>query len=251
MCSLAVEFAAGGREVGVRLSAPRLKMKQKKAAISWTGGKDSSLALFEAKKLNYDIVCLVTFAPKNAKFLAHPLEIMKLQAKALSLPHYILEITEPVKESYETALQHLKDEHAIETIITGDIAEVEGLPNWLKECSKKAGLKVTTPLWGKDRNELITKLLELKFKVIFSCVKKPWFTPDWIGTELTNETFNKLQTLHQQTGLDICGENGEYHTLVLDSPLYKQQIKINSSKNQIKDKLMYLDIQKVNLEEKN
>ena len=66
-----------------------------KVAISWTGGKDSSLALHEAVKSSDVINCLVTFAPIGEKFLAHPLALMEMQAQALGLPHYVLEVKEP------------------------------------------------------------------------------------------------------------------------------------------------------------
>lgn len=59
----------------------------------WTGGKDSSLALFEAGRDGYDVRCLVTFAPLYPKFLAHPPVFIKMQAQVLALPHYHLSIS--------------------------------------------------------------------------------------------------------------------------------------------------------------
>ncbi|MBI5560315.1 MAG: diphthine--ammonia ligase [Deltaproteobacteria bacterium] len=221
-----------------------------KAAISWTGGKDSSLALYEAKLLGYEIVSLATFAPSKPEFLAHPIGFMKYQAEALSLPHHVLETDEPFKESYEKAIQFLRKEHEITTLITGDIAEVDCQTNWIRECSKYSGVEVLTPLWGFNRQELINKLLSYKFKVIFSCVKKPWFTDDWLGIELNRNSLEKLRMLNTETGLDICGEQGEYHTLVLDGPPFKKSIHVGAYSKHVNASLMYINIQQVALKEK-
>jgi diphthamide synthase (EF-2-diphthine--ammonia ligase) len=78
--------------------------------------------------------------------------------------------------------------------------------------------------------------------VIFYCVKKPWFTADWIGKTLNADTLEQLKKLNQKTGLDICGENGEYHTLVLDGPPFKKRIQMGSHSTIQQDSLMYIDI---------
>ena len=227
-----------------------MSMDLKNAIMLWTGGKDSSLALHEAISSGYQIKCLVTFIPKNPQFLAHPLEFLKYQADSLNLPHHSLEINEPYKDSYVKAINSMKKQYEISTLITGDIAEVNGHPNWIKECCKTSGVEVFTPLWGLDRHEIINKLISYHFKIIFSCVKKPWFTEEWIGLELNNHSLEKLIKLNAETGLDICGENGEYHTLVLDGPLFKKNIQIESFSKCRVDSLIYIDIKKIFLRDK-
>ena len=138
----------------------------------------------------------------------------------------------------------------ISTLVTGDIAEVNGHPNWIRECSEYSGVKILTPLWGNDRHELIVKLLSYKFKVIFSCVKRPWFTMEWLGRELDKDSLEELLILNAETGLDVCGEQGEYHTLALDGPLFQKSIWIDKYSKKAKDSLMYVNIQKVSLRNK-
>ena len=77
------------------------------AAMLWTGGKDSSMALYEANQNGYCVRCLVTFAPPEPNFLAHPLSFIKMQAQALALPHYVCpsarrsrEVTRPAWAGY-------------------------------------------------------------------------------------------------------------------------------------------------------
>jgi len=217
------------------------------AAMLWTGGKDCSLAFYEARRDGYEVRCLVTFAPANPNFLAHPPAFIKLQAQALALPHHILSINAPFDKSYEVALGRLRDEMGIETVITGDIAEVNGSPNWIRERSRPVGMKVHTPLWGRDRLTLLRQLLDKRFCVLFSCVKTNWLGEDWIGRELDETTIANLQIVRERTGLDLCGEEGEYHTLVTDGPYFKCRIAIRSASKRATDSLAYLDIHQLEL----
>jgi len=216
-------------------------------AMLWTGGKDSALALYEAVQSGCHVCCLITFAPTNEDFLAHPLPFIKLQAQALALPHYVLPIREPFEEAYEKQLRWLRDELKITSVVTGDIAEVNGHPNWIRERSRPIGLKVHTPLWGRNRSSLLQQLLETKFKALFSCVKTRWLTEDWVGRELNAVAVAELRMIRERTGLDLCGEEGEYHTLVTNGPQFTRAINIQSYSRRTIDLLTYLEIHKSEL----
>ena len=212
------------------------------AAILWTGGKDSSMALYEAGQNGYCVRCLVTFAPPEADFLAHPLAFIKMQAEALALPHYVLPISPPFEKSYETSLCRLRDEMSINCVVTGDIAEVRGNPNWIRERSRPVGIAVHTPLWGRDRNVLLRQLLDRRFRACFSCVNTRQLGEDWIGRELNDSAIAELGIIRQRTSLDLCGEEGEYHTLVIDGPQFRRGIDIRSYSKRAADSLAYMQI---------
>ncbi len=216
----------------------------KHAAILWTGGKDSALALHEARLTGYDVVALVTFAPVGSEFRAHPVPVMTLQAKALGIPHSILELDEPLKKAYEIAIAGLKQAKGIEVLVTGDIAEVDGQQNWIRECSEPSRMEVFTPLWGMDRTLLLNRLIADGFRAIFSLVKKPWFTEDWVGKALDNRSIEDLTKISADTGLDVCGENGEYHTLVLDGPEFTHPIRLESCAVRRDYDLMCIDMER-------
>ena len=223
--------------------------KIRNSAVLWTGGKDSSFSLHLARRSGYTIRELVTFVPKQGKFLAHPLHFMKYQAEALSLPHHEIVIEEPFKQSYANAMRYLKD-RGIDVLVAGDIAEVCGFQNWLKGCIGSSGIELLTPLWHKDRKEILESFISSGFRAIFSCVKKPWFSSKWLGRKICKNLLNELSDLSAKTGLDICGEQGEYHTLTLDGPVFKQSIEIEDYSRKEKDSIMYLDIKKINLKKK-
>jgi diphthine-ammonia ligase len=195
------------------------------AAVLWTGGKDSLLALHEA----------------------HPVSLMKLQAEALALPHFLWPVSAPFAESYEAGLRWLKDTLDIGTVITGDIAEVGGSPNWIRERSRPVGLNVLTPLWGRDRLALLEGLLAARFKVVFSCVKTRWLDAGWVGRELDHQAIAGLRSLRAQNGLDLCGEEGEYHTLVTDAPHFNQRVQLGACRVRCREELAYLEIDQAEL----
>jgi uncharacterized protein (TIGR00290 family) len=225
-------------------------MKAESAAVLWTGGKDSSLAFYEAELLGIRIECLVTFVPHGAKFRAHPLGFMKYQDEALGLKHYMIEVKEPFKPSYRSAILSLKERRGIDTVITGDISEVDSYPNWIVECCENSGVNVLMPLWKRDRLGLLRELLTLKLKVIFSCVKKPWFSEEWLGRALDEDSIKQLCEIKSKSGLDICGEGGEYHTLVLDGPQFKKSIHINAYSKHAENSLLFINIQSAVLGDK-
>ena len=94
-----------------------------KAAVLWTGGKDSALALFASLNL-YDIRRLICFVPAdNRQFYAHPTQLMALQARKIGIPMVFLPISEPYKLSYRQQIEAIRDS-GIEVLITGDISTV-------------------------------------------------------------------------------------------------------------------------------
>jgi diphthine-ammonia ligase len=222
-----------------------------KVALSWTGGKDSCLALYEAEILGYKADRLVTFVSRESAFLAHPLNLIGLQAHALGLPHSRLEVAEPFDLGYEAAISALKERHEIGTLVTGDIAEVAGHdPDWMVERARQCGIDLIRPLWHRDRAELLHRLLSIGFRALFTCVKKPWFTDDWLGRELTPRSVRQLVEMSKHMELDICGEQGEYHTMVVDGPPFRKRIRIESYSKRLADSVWYLAPQSFKLEEK-
>ena len=196
--------------------------------------------------MGMDIRCLVTFVPRNPVFLAHPLPFMEQQALATGLSHISLCVTEPFEESCDAAIRSLQV-GGIDTLVTGDIAEVAGHSNWIGECSERLGIRVARPLWGRERAGLLEQMLALRFRVVFSCVKTLWIAENWLGHELDSHSFAELQALRQRTGFDLCGENGEYHTLVTDAPLFQKRVCIVNWTRQSKASLAYMSIRQTEL----
>ena len=190
----------------------------KKAVVLWTGGKDSALALQVSLNL-YDIRRLVCFVPAdNRQFYAHPTQLMELQAQKIGLPIEFMTISEPYESSYRQQIETIKDS-GIAVLITGDISTVGGMPNWIEGVA--AGLaEVYKPLWELDRAVILDTLIANQFEVVCSLAYKRYFQPTIAGRYLDLELISELK----QLPIDACGEQGEYHTWVLDAPFFKESI---------------------------
>jgi len=193
--------------------------------MSWTGGKDSNLALLRATRdEGLEVRCLVCFAPVAGPgtFRAHPARFQEAQAQALGLPLEVMTV-DPSKtdgdyrKAYASALTCLKTgPHSIEVIVTGDMALLgDQTKNFVHEACDLAGLGCLLPLWGADRGSILEELCAEGIRPFFTCIKEPWFDGTWIGRELQYESLLEIGR-----GLDLCGELGEYHTVVMDGPLY-------------------------------
>lgn len=191
-----------------------------KAAVLWTGGKDSALA-FQVSLDLYDIRRLVCFVPADGQqFYAHPTELMELQARKIGIPIEFVPISEPYKPSYRQQIEMLRD-NGIEVLITGDISTVDGMPNWIDDVA--AGLvEVYKPLWELDRHAILDTLIANKFKVVCSLAYKKHFETTITGRYLDAKLISELK----QLPIDVCGEQGEYHTWVLDAPFFNASVQL-------------------------
>ena len=194
-----------------------------KSAVLWTGGKDSALALH--RSLASGVTELVTFVPPDAHFQAHDLELMTWQARALGLPHRRIVVHAPYQQGYERALGELYAS-GIERVVTGDIAPVDGQPNFISSCAERVGMTVSLPLWGVDRLEHLREIVALGFDVLLTFVSDPWLDAAWVGRHLDAKALAELEQLSRVNGLDPAGENGEYHSMVLAGPGWQGALEV-------------------------
>jgi uncharacterized protein (TIGR00290 family) len=193
------------------------------SAVLWTGGKDSALALHRCA--GSGVTELVTFVPPDAHFQAHDLELMTWQARALGLPHRRVVVGSPYRQGYERALAELLAS-GIERVVTGDIAEVDGQPNFISSCAESVGMSVALPLWGADRRKHLREIVALGFDVMITFVNEPWLDATWVGRHLDARALAELDELSRQSGLDPAGENGEYHSMVLNGPGWRSALDV-------------------------
>ncbi len=186
-----------------------------KAVVLWTGGKDSALAYYRSLERGITVVGLATFVPADDReFKAHPQNKIKLQAEQLSLPIYFLPVSEPYKKSYIDNLIVLKTTLGISAVITGDIDFVDGQPNWIVTCCAEAELEVFCPLWQESRQSIMTDLLRKNIRAQISWINHQALSEKWLGRYIDCDSLKELSIICENSGMDLCGENGEYHTMV-------------------------------------
>jgi len=148
---------------------------------------------------------------------------MELQAQKIGIPIEFVPISEPYKQSYRQQIEAIRDT-GIEMLITGDISTVGGMPNWIDEVA--AGLVgVEKPLWELDRGARLDTLASNQFEVVCSLAYKKHFQTTITGRYLDLELISQLK----QLPIDSCGEQGEYHTWVLDAPFFKAPVQLEGT----------------------
>lgn len=226
-------------------------MENKIWFVSWSSGKDSCLALYEALKEKKKVNFLLNFAI-DGKVHGINREIIETQAEAIGIP-LIQKITtwENYEKNFDEEVLKLK-EKGITGIIAGDIDLEEHL-EWIKRKSKELCIDYYEPLWKRKREEILNEFVSEGFQaVVVCCIEKAKFL---IGREINKFTIEDFIKDTKENGIDSCGENGEFHTLVIDGPIFNKRLEIIESYEKEINEVRYgkkfiLDIKKWKLKRK-
>lgn len=192
--------------------------------ISWSGGKDSCLAMYKAIELGYKPKKLFTmFSIENQISSAHRLseEILKAQADAIGISSYIGKAT---FEEYENVFIHSITSFKAQGMnygVFGDV-DIDQHREWEENVCKKASLQAVLPLWQMNRKDIVKEFIDLGFKAKIIVVNTTMLSTSFLGQDLSYPLMNKIEDY----GADVCGENGEYHTIVYDGPIFKKPLPI-------------------------
>ena len=212
-------------------------------ACSWSGGKDSCFALMQAMQQGYKPKALLNVLNEHGKISrSHgiPSEILKAQGECAGLPMYLFPSS---WQEYETkfinALQIITKEHKLQYAVFGDI-DLQAHRDWEEMVCAKAGLQAILPLWKQDRRKLVDEMLASGIEtMIVSCNEV--MGERFLGQTLTPSLIDELEEL----GIDACGENGEYHTLVLNSPLFSQRLDVRVTREILHQKYWFCGLELV------
>ncbi|MFL5702914.1 MAG: hypothetical protein ACJ8AG_08815 [Ktedonobacteraceae bacterium] len=191
---------------------------RQRCALSFSGGKDSLLALDRAIRQGLSVDFLVTMydeASQRVRFHGVPIALIQAQASALGIP---LLSYPNAPETFETVfLQSLRElrQHGITTLLFGNI-HLTDVRAWYEERTTAAGLIHYEPLWGNPPSKLVREFLARGYTAILTCIEEARANPTWLGAPLTEELIQAFE----QSGIDPCGERGEYHTFVYAGPLF-------------------------------
>ena len=210
-----------------------------KAFISWSGGKESCLSCYEAMQskdieVSY-LLNMISEDGRRSRSHGISVELLRVQSEAMGIP--ILQIRsswEDYEKRFKRAVLELK-EKGIEAGIFGDI-DLEQHRAWVERVCKEMGIKAILPLWGREREDILKEFINLGFEAIVVATS---FDKNWLGRKIDKKFLQELKTLEE---IDLCGENGEYHTFVTDGPIFKKRIKILETKIVNQDKNLFLDI---------
>lgn len=215
-----------------------------KAFVSWSGGKDASLSFYRAmQNEDVEVACLLNMISEDGGHSrTHGISsgLLQVQADALGIP-----IIQPktswqeYEKEYKAVISGLKNK-GIQIGIFGDI-DVQEHREWVERVCNETGIRPVIPLWKEDREALLKEFIRTGFKAVVVATKAEFLDKEWLGRGIDAKFIEELKA---EDHVDLCGENGEYHTFVYNGPIFKKCIDFISGEKVLKDGHWFLKIRK-------
>ncbi|ENU31490.1 hypothetical protein F991_00635 [Acinetobacter sp. CIP-A165] len=192
--------------------------------VSFSGGKDSSLALYHAMQTGTVTGLIVMLEEQGQRSRSHamPLDVIQAQADAIGLPVFMAFSSWTDYESKFIELLNQAKHQGAEVLVTGDL-DMPQHGCWHDRVTQQVGLKLGMPLWLRPHKEVVEEFINLGFRSVIVTVNlKLGMRVEDLGQILTLEYIQALET----RGIDPCGEGGEFHTTVIDGPIFNKAIPV-------------------------
>lgn len=223
-----------------------------KVAVSWSGGKDSCFSLYRTIINALQPCFLLNMVNRDAKrSMSHGLDpkLIAAQAEVLEIPLLQRETTwNTYEQEFKEAVAELKQQ-GVDGVVFGDI-DIEEHKEWVERVCSEVGVIAILPLWGDEPQRLLSDFIQAGFEAIVVSAKAEFFSDEWLGKQVSQDFIGELSRLHEEFNLHPCGEQGEYHTFVIDGPIFRRRIKIIDSHKVLREGYRFLDISRYELEGK-
>lgn len=215
--------------------------------MSWSGGKDSAIALQELLQSgDYDVVSLMTSVSEQYRRISHHgvrEALLDEQAQAVGIP--LDKIYLPSGESggctndvYEEIMRRVMEGYkakGVKTVGFGDLF-LEDLRAWREANLKKADMRGVFPIWKRDTTQVAHDLIRFGYKAYVSCVEGK------VGAGFVGRLYDEQFLAELPPGIDPCGENGEFHSFVFDGPIFKRPVSVRAGEIVTRDGRYYADL---------
>jgi len=206
---------------------------------SWSGGKDSCFACYQAIREGYSVSHLLNFISeeyKRVSFHGTEAKLIQLQAEAIDIPILQKETTRNgYEQEFKDAVKSLIPD-GVTGMVFGDIYLQEH-KDWVERVCRELGIEAIEPLWGQDPERVLLEFIDAGFEATIVSAKFALFDDKWIGRKVDREFLSHLK----DNNIDLCGENGEYHTFVTNGPMFRKKINITKSQPITRDGYWFLD----------
>jgi uncharacterized protein (TIGR00290 family) len=217
--------------------------------VCWSGGKESSLACYRAKANGLTPSYLLNMTSEDgSRSRTHGLarEVLSLQAEAIGIPLIQRKTSwTSYEDNFKKTVLELK-EAGIEGGVFGDI-DLEEHRRWVKRVCKEIGIRAYLPLWGKEQRKVLEDFVNLGFEAIVVAINSEILEKKWLGRKIDHKF---LKDITRTENITPCGEAGEYHTLVIDGPIFKKRMKIVETRVVQREPHWLVDISRCLLEDK-
>lgn len=188
----------------------------------WSGGKDSALALDRARRSGLGIARLISFYDSETgrvRFHATRVEMLESQAAAIGIDLHAIPTSWPEMDSnLKQQLAALRDE-GFAGVVFGDI-HLADVREWYEKRVRAAGLEHVEPIWGEPPRALLGEFVASGGRAVLTCVELASLDRSWLG-RITDQRF---AAEIEKTGVDACGENGEYHSFAFAGPVFERTL---------------------------
>ena len=205
------------------------------AASLFSGGKESVHAIFTVENQGVEVKHLLHEIPSFDSPHAHNIEALETLAKSMNKSFTIVDLRKGEQELVDS-LKKLN----VDTLVAGDINVPQHI-TWLKNICSQAGIELLEPLFGKETSILFREMFsQPRFKATIIGVDTKYLTDEWLGFTISSKTAEDF--LSKTRHIDPLGENGEFHTIVVESPLYSNTFKIKPLRKITEKNMAYLRI---------
>lgn len=212
--------------------------------LSWSGGKDSALALREiVRSREYNVKALLTTVTAEFDRISmHGVRRSLLHAQASSLGLSLEEIWIPKNSSneiYEAQMEAVLTkyrERGVEQVAFGDLF-LQDVRSYREDRLAQIGMKGVFPLWGRDTGKLAREFIELGFRAVVCCVDPSKLPGEFCGREYDSAFLESIPST-----VDPCGENGEFHTFVYAGPVFRGEVPITRGDVVLRDGFYFADL---------
>ena len=220
--------------------------------VSWSGGKDSCLACYRAITDGMKVRYLANTVSEDGKrSFSHGLlaGVIKVQSEAMGIP---LVQRRTNRNNYEAEFKDMLrafKQEGIEGGVFGDI-DFEAHRQWVERVCQDVAVTPHLPLWGENQNKVLREFIDTGFESVIIAAKADMIEEEWLGRRLDTDFISYLDELKKTKDVTPCGEAGEYHTLVIDGPLFKKRLEILESKKVLRNERWFLEISGTELRDK-
>jgi uncharacterized protein (TIGR00290 family) len=221
-----------------------MRTERKDVLVSWSGGKDSCLALHEIQKsAGMEVEALLTTITRDFDRISmHGVRRTLLEQQAASLGlrlHQILISKDATNEEYESRMGEAFSAYrtrGIHSIAFGDLF-LEEIRTYRQQLLAKHDMTGLYPIWGRNTAKLIRDFLDAGFKTAVVCVDPAQLDPSFVGRVIDKAFLEELPS-----NVDPCGENGEFHTFVFDGPNFKGPVNFTFGEKICRDSFWFSDL---------
>jgi diphthine-ammonia ligase len=220
-------------------TAPTLNKNNKgRVVVSWTGGKDGCFSCYKAISEGFTVSYLLNFRDlkKQGSHNLNP-ELLFAQSEAIGIPLFHMDFVS-YEEEFKEAVRDLNERGAgIEGAVFGHI---ETHKNLVERICSDLDIALLLPLWHHDSAQIVTDFIDAGFEAIVVSAKADLLGSEWLGRTIDEAFVSDLRRFDPT--IDPCGEDGEFHTFVVDGPLFKNRIKIVTSEKRLEEGYWFLDV---------